>query len=187
MKPNLTLTDPSLVRLTALVHHRWTLRVLAELYRDDGAKFVTLVQRLSISRDSLVRTLEHLKILDLAVKNPGYGHPLRPEYVLTPVGQLIGSSTIRLLDHIAHLGSTDVVLKKWSLPVMLGVHHGLDRFTDLLSALPDVTSRALSLAVRDLENVHLLEREGSTYRLTEQGSRLAELLELLTESLPHIS
>lgn len=186
MKPNPTLPHPSLTRLTALVHHRWTLPVLGELYRDDGAKFVTLVHRLSISRDSLARTLEHLKTLDLAIKNPGYGHPLRPEYVLTPVGQLIGSNTITLLEHITHLGMTDVALKKWSLPVLLGVHHGLDRFTDLLSALPDMTSRALSLAVRDLEHAHLLRREGSTYQLTKHGAALASLLESLTESLPEM-
>ena len=181
MKP--TLTHVGLVRLTALVHHRWTLPVLGELYRDDGAKFVTLVHRLSVSRDSLARTLEHLKTLDLAVKNPGYGHPLRPEYVLTPVGQLIGSSTIMLLDQIADLGSMDVMLKKWSLPVILGVHHGLDRFTDLLGALPGVTSRALSLAVRDLEIAKLLRREDNTYHLTEHGVALAVLVETLTESL----
>ena len=73
----------NLASLTVLVHHRWALPVLGELYRDDGAKFVTLVHRLNVSKDSLARTLEHLRTLDLAVKNPGYGHPLRPEYVLT--------------------------------------------------------------------------------------------------------
>jgi DNA-binding HxlR family transcriptional regulator len=186
MKPKPNLTDPSLVRLTALVHHRWTLPVLGELYRDDGAKFVTLVHRLSISRDSLVRTLEYLQTLNLAVKNPGYGHPLRPEYVLTPIGQVIGSSTLELLQHIRQFGILEPMLKKWSLPVLLGVHHDLDRFTDLLAALPNVTSRALSLAVRDLENANILKRENNTYRLTKHGSRLAELLEPLTRSLPEM-
>jgi DNA-binding HxlR family transcriptional regulator len=174
----------NLACLTVLVHHRWALPVLGELYREDGAKFVTLVYRLNISKDSLVRTLDRLKTLDLAVKNPGYGHPLRPEYVLTPQGQVLGSSILPLLKHAQRFGFLELLLKKWSLPVLWAVHQGFGRFTDLLGALPNITSRALSLAVQDLEGIELLQREGSSYRLTNHGLEIVALLETLTESLP---
>jgi DNA-binding HxlR family transcriptional regulator len=179
--PNATTTNPDrLERLSALVHHRWTLPILAELYRDDGCKFVTLVNRLSLSRDSLSRTLEHLQTLGLAVKNPGYGHPLRPEYVLTPSGQLIGSDALHLINALRDLGLTEVALKKWSLPVLLAVHVGFERFTALLEAFPALTSRGLSISLRDLETSGLLQREpGSAYTLTPNGTRIAEVLEQL--------
>jgi DNA-binding HxlR family transcriptional regulator len=180
----LTDAQPShLERLVALVHHRWTLSVLAELYRDDGAKFVTLVNRLSLSRDSLSRTLEHLKTLDLAIKNPGYGHPMRPEYVLTPKGQLLGSSALELVQTTRQLEITDTIFKKWSFPVLHALHRPLERFTDLLEAIPGITTRALSLALRDLEEEGSVRREENAYRLTERGVALAAKLESFMQAL----
>lgn len=177
--PTTTDTD-HLEHLSTLVHHRWALPILSELYRDDGCKFVTLVNRLSVSRDSLSRTLEHLQTLGLAVKNPGYGHPLRPEYVLTPSGQLVGSDALELMNQLHDLGITDMALKKWSLPVTLAVHTGLERFSALLEAFPGLTSRALTLALRDLETSGLIQREAdSTYGLTPSGTRVAGALEQL--------
>ena len=176
--PSTTTTHSNhLQHLSALVHHRWALPILAELYRDDGCKFVTLVNRLSISRDSLSRTLQHLLVVGLAVKNPGYGHPLRPEYVLTPSGQLIGSSALELMDRLRQMEIADVMLKKWSLPVTLALHVGLERFGELLGAFPALTPRALTLALRDLETNGVLRRDaGTTYALTPTGTRIAEIL-----------
>ena len=71
-------------RLAQLFHHRWAVPVLAELHRTSGSRFVTLHRRLGIGRESLRRTLASLAEQDLVARNPGYGHPLRPEYVLTP-------------------------------------------------------------------------------------------------------
>ncbi len=176
--PSATTTHTDrLQHLSALVHHRWVLPILAELYRDDGCKFVTLVNRLTISRDSLSRTLEHLRTLGLAVKNPGYGHPLRPEYVLTPSGQLIGSDALTLMNTLRDLGITEVALKKWSLPVTLAVHTGFVRFSALLEAFPGLTSRGLTISLRDLETNGLIQREaGSVYALTPKGARIADAL-----------
>jgi DNA-binding HxlR family transcriptional regulator len=175
---NTTTTDTDrLERLSALVHHRWALPILAELYRDDGCKFVTLVNRLGISRDSLSRTLEHLQTLGLAVKNPGYGHPLRPEYVLTPSGQLIGSDALKLMNQLRDLGISEVALKKWSLPVTLAVHMGFERFSALLEVFSNLTSRALTISLRDLETNGLIQRQvGSVYALTPNGTRIADAL-----------
>ena len=174
-------TEPPLEALVTLLHHRWTLPVLAEIYRHDGAKFVTLANRLGLSRDSLSRTLGHLHALGLAIKNPGYGHALRPEYVLTPAGQIVASSAWPLLEHATRTGHTDVLLKKWSLPTLAATGHGQHRFTDLLAALPGATPRALTLALQDLERAALLERGGNTP--TDAGVRLLAHLEPLLGSL----
>ena len=79
--------------LVSLCHHRWTLPVLAEIERTRGSRFATLSGRLGAGGDSLRRTLRSLDHLGLVTRNPGYGHPLRPEYVFTPAGRRIGRAT----------------------------------------------------------------------------------------------
>ena len=77
--------------LVALFHNRWSVPILAELHRQRGSRFVTLARTLGMSRESLRRTLAALIESGLVGRNPGYGHPLRPEYVLTTRGDRIAS------------------------------------------------------------------------------------------------
>ena len=102
--------------LETLCHHRWSLPVLAEIGRTGGSRFATLTGRLGVTGESLRRTLAYLQGEGLLDRNPGYGHPLRPEYVLTTRGRLLAPRARRLLDTLA--GHEDVGLKKWSLPVL---------------------------------------------------------------------
>ena len=69
--------------LLTLCHHRWSLPVLAEIGRTGGSRFATLTGRLGVTGESLRRTLSYLQDEGLVARNPGYGHPLRAEYVLT--------------------------------------------------------------------------------------------------------
>ena len=50
----------SIEDLIALFHHRWSAPVLAELGRTRGTRFVVLVNRLGVGRESLRRTLAAL-------------------------------------------------------------------------------------------------------------------------------
>ena len=61
------------------------------------AKFVVLQKRLGISRSSLQRTLRALIDAGLVKKNPGYGHPMRPEYLLTERGAKVGAPAQALI------------------------------------------------------------------------------------------
>src|SRR5215213_11761735 len=76
----------STAALIALFHHRWAPPALAELARRDGVRFVELQNRLGVGRESLRRALDALLELGYARRNPGYGHPLRPEYLVTEPG-----------------------------------------------------------------------------------------------------
>jgi DNA-binding HxlR family transcriptional regulator len=164
--------------LIALCHHRWSIPVLAELERDQGAKFVTLVNRLNISRDALSRTLKALQQQGFVMRNPGYGHPLRPEYILTTSGQRVGPPSLALM-HVIHQNELeDVMLKKWALPIIHALRHQPVRFSDLLQ-LP-LTARALSLTSRELEGTEMIE---ASYQLTRKGKRIAKLLEILVANL----
>ena len=143
----------SIPDLIALFHHRWSAPVLAELLRQKGSRFAALTGTLGIGRESLRRTLDSLLELGLVARNPGYGHPLRSEYVLTRRGQPVATRCARLLT----VADDEILLRKWSLPV-LAARARPARFSELRSALPSVTPRALALALKDLQAAGLVER-----------------------------
>jgi DNA-binding HxlR family transcriptional regulator len=145
----------SIQDLIALFHHRWAAPILAELERQKGARFAALAGILGVSRESLRRTLVALIDLGLVARNPGYGHPLRPEYVLTEAGAHVASRCTRLLRALGD--AREVALRKWSLPVLVALRDA-GRFSELREELPGITPRALALALKDLQAAGLVER-----------------------------
>jgi DNA-binding HxlR family transcriptional regulator len=145
----------SIQDLITLFHHRWAAPVLAELDRQKGSRFAALAGVLGLGRESLRRTLDALIALGLVAKNPGYGHPLRPEYVLTERGVRVATRCRRLLDAVGD--EREIALRKWSLPVLVALRHAR-RFSELREELPGITPRALALALKDLQAAGLVER-----------------------------
>jgi len=170
--------------LPGLFHHRWAVPTLAALDAlGGGAKFVTLQRRLGASRDLLKQTLLALAEARLVSRNPGYGHPMRPEYVLTDTGHDLAPTCGVLVEKLQHLGVTDVGLKKWSLPVAHALEAAGGRFNRLRAALGDITPRALAQALRDLQQAGLVDRRlvddnppRTEYRLTRRGRPLTPVL-----------
>jgi DNA-binding HxlR family transcriptional regulator len=175
--------------LVALFHHRWSVPILAELHRQRGSRFVTLARTLGMSRESLRRTLAALIESGLVGRNPGYGHPLRPEYVLTTRGDRIASRSRPVVDLLRGRGLEEVGLKKWSMPIVFALGTGPLRFSELRDALEGISPRALALALKDLEGAGLVDRRvtgdyppATVYRLTASGRPLATLLARVTAS-----
>jgi len=159
--------------LADLLHHRSTVPVLAELHRSSGAKYVTLQKRLGVGRDSLRRTLGHLIGSGLVRRNPGYGHPMRPEYLLTETGNSLAAACVPLLARLRAGDAVDLGLRKWSLPIILALGEGSSRFSELRQTLPGASPRAMTMALSDLENAGLVDRRvvdqrppRTEYRLT---------------------
>jgi DNA-binding HxlR family transcriptional regulator len=156
---------PSLIELC---HHRWALPILAELHLlGGGSKFVTLVNRLNISKDALSRTLRALLEMRLIERNLVHAHPLRPEYLLTNSSKPIAQAASVLFAGLP----SEVLLKKWALPT-LEVLLTETTFSKLLTQLQPITNRALDLTLDDLESCALLERHSMT--LTPQGREVAQ-------------
>jgi len=145
----------SISDLIALFHHRWAAPVLAELERQKGSRFAALAGSLGLGRESLRRTLDGLIALGLVERNPGYGHPLRPEYVLTAAGAPVARRCARLLGAVGD--ERELALRKWSLPVLVALQRA-GRFSELRDELPGISPRALALALRDLQAGGLVER-----------------------------
>lgn len=186
-------------RLAALLDRRWAVPVLAELSRGaagvsglggGGAKFVTLVHRLGVPRETLSRTLETLIRDGWVVRNPGYGHPVRPEYLLSEAGVSLARACADLLAALAPTGGEPLVQRKWSLPVAGAMASGSARFGEIKAMLPGVTSRALAMALKELEAQGLIERRVDdqypprpTYALAGRNEELIEALRRLESAL----
>ena len=134
--------------LVALFHNRWSVPILAELHRQRGSRFVTLSRTLGLSRESLRRTLAALTDAGLVGRNPGYGHPLRPEYVLTRAGERISGACRPLVEQLRRGNLEEIGLKKWSMPVVFALAEGPLRFSELRDRLEGVSPRALALALK---------------------------------------
>ncbi len=180
------------IPLPTLLERRWSLPVLAELHRAKGAKFVTLAARTGASRKAIRDTLAHLARLGLVMRNPGYGHPLRPEYLLTTRALQIGPRFQDLHDTLAAHNLLDAALKKWSLPVLSLVSrtHGGARFSELRTSL-DITDRALTLALKDLQRINLITRlvldaypPTTLYQATGRAAPVVAALETLLGEFP---
>lgn len=169
----------------ALFHHRWAAPILAELHASSGAKLVTLVNRLKAPRDSVQRTLAALIDEGWVRRNPGHGHPLRPEYLLTERGEALGRACAPLLAELRALASEEVGLKKWSMPVVLALREA-ERFSELKLALEGVTSRALTLALKDLLKLGLVERHVSQDFPPTVGYRLSAVARPLQRRLARL-
>ncbi len=77
------------------------------------------------------------------------------------------------------------------MPVLLAVHQGAGRFSELEVTLPGVSARALALALKDLQEVGLVDRVVEddypprvTYAVGRKGRRVARLLAEVTLSRP---
>lgn len=181
-------------RLIALFHRRWGMPILAELERSGGAKFVTLVHRVGRAGDgsggggggggasegAVRQALDDLIARGWVRRNPGYGHPLRPEYILTRAGGRIAPVCVRLEDALDSVGARAVALRKWSMPVLDAVADGPRRFRQIAEHLTGITDRALAIALKDLSSSDLIERQEADptaiYRGTPRGLVLAPVL-----------
>ena len=130
-----------------------------------------------MSRDALRQTLDSLIALGLVIPNPGYGHPARPEYILTHEGRQAAPECARLVEHVRQTGLDAVAFKKWTLPTVAALRRP-QRFAEVRRTV-GATARALTLTLKDLVDAGLVERRvhddfppRTSYRLTLMGRAL---------------
>jgi DNA-binding HxlR family transcriptional regulator len=175
-----TLDEPLLRMLTA---HRWAVPVMALLARENGSRFAVIAARFGLSSNSLTRCLQHLRESGWVIPNPGHGHPLRPEYVLTESGLAAGAACERIMESRVKLGLEAADLPRWGLPLIAGMDGEWTRFGMLQSRLAPVTPRALSMTLQTMIGHDLVKRRLEDrfpplplYGLTGRGQDLAGAL-----------
>lgn len=167
-----------------LVGSRWFIPLLALASGEEGVRAAALVARLGISRSLLAGLLDQLLRKGWLMRNPGHGHPLRPEYVLTEAGRPVGAWCERVMTERLNLGLDRKALGRWSLPVLGRLDRRWERFSWLEAQLSPISPRSLSLALKQLLEARLVDRrlEDSfpprpLYGLTSRGQRLARAME----------
>lgn len=80
----------------------------------------------------------------------------------------------------------DLLGKRWQLAILYAAHLGAVRFGEFSESVGGVSARMLTERLRELEEAGLMERvviptspPQVEYRLTEQGQRLAPVLEAM--------
>lgn len=169
--------------LAELFHHRWSIPILAQLQGRDGGRVVELAHVLGASRGGVKQAVDALGRLELLGRNPGHGHPLRPEFLLTPLGHRLVDPSCALVRLIDGWSISGQAFRKWPLPVVYGLGEEGGRFTQVRGRLPEITDRALSDALQVLETAALVDRvvhddrpPAVHYRPTQRGSELRPLL-----------
>lgn len=173
-------SSASHIQLAQLTSHRWLIPLLADLAAHGGARFVELVNRLHLARDSCARTLDAATAQGWVRRNPGHGHPLRPEYVLTETGKAAAIRAATITEAQTAIGLPTGAATRWGLPLVAGIGMGHDRFNALSRLLAPATPRALSQGLTVLSQHGLVVREvvdgrppTSRYDLTQGGALLA--------------
>jgi DNA-binding HxlR family transcriptional regulator len=78
--------------------------------------------------------------------------------------------------------AAELVGKRWTAAIIYSLFHGLNRFTDLVNAIPGVSSRMLTERLKELEVEGIIERSVYAetpvrieYTLTKKGLALREV------------
>ena len=174
----------SIKDLRSLGERRWALPVLAALAAEGGSsRFVLLLNRLGCARSALVSALEHLSKQGWIERNPGHGHPLRPEYLLTAKGAVIATQATEIEAVAAILGLEPKAFQRWTLPLTFELRASARRFTQLKTQLAPATPRALSLTLKQMMGHDLVSRAvvddfppAPHYDLTQRGRVLAQAI-----------
>lgn len=165
--------SPLLITLTS---HRWNLPLVAHLGEQGRSPFNALVRDLAVSRDSLSRSLRALTI-------PGWLRREDTLYRLTAQGLILSPPCADLIETVRRAALESVLLRKWSLPIAAALRHWTLRFSELKAMLGDITPRALTLALKDMQAAGLVHREviggfppSTSYRLTPMGEEFLPAL-----------
>lgn len=144
-----------LVKLTA---RAWSLHILALMHNGVPGRQAALISASGAGRTAFAKSLTHLVELKLLERNPGHGHPLRPEYKLTERGVLAAQSADRIKMAVPHPSERLLLRRAWTVPV-LAVSDKPRYFKDIKGALDPITDRALSQSLKQLQARDWLRRD----------------------------
>jgi len=173
---------PLLVKLTSKA---WSLKILALLHSGVPARQAPLIAATTASRSAFAASLEHLIQLRLLERNPGHGHPLRPEFRLTEQGKVVAAMAERVLEAVPDEEGFNVLKRSWSVPI-LALTQAPSRFSAIRSGLGTITDRALSQSLGMLEERAWLRREIDvsqrtpfpTYQAVKTGQKINQAIGL---------
>ena len=143
--------------LVKLTSRAWSLDILALMQSGTPGRQAALVTASGAGRTALVQSLEHLIDIGLLERNPGHGHPLRPEYRLTPAGIEAAIMAQRIKNTDTDTTGLKLLRRAWTVPV-LAVSSAPVHFSDIKSELISISDRALSQSLKQLMAQRWIQR-----------------------------
>ena len=140
-------------RLVNITCRAWTLPILASLHNGVPGRQAPLLAATGAGRSSFALSMDHLIEIGLLERNPGYGHPLRPEFRLTEEGIRAAA----LAHDVKGNGGRLVLRKAWTVPVLATLQEPRP-FGGIKAGLGSITDRALSQSLKSLEGEGWVER-----------------------------
>ena len=135
----------------------WALPILAKLHAGVPGRQATLLTATGAGRTAFAQSMEHLIAIGLMERNPGYGHPLRPEFRLTPAGQAAAEVASKILD-APQADEQGLLRRAWTVPVLATLQKP-SQFIEIKRNLSPITDRALSQSLRGLEERSWIDRQ----------------------------
>lgn len=170
--------------LVKVTSRAWSLNILALLHAGTPGRQSALLSETGAGRTAFTQSLGHLLDLGLVERNPGHGHPLRPEYRLSSNG----TDVAIIADNIKRAtpqASSTLLRRAWTIPVLVASREPR-YFNEIKSELATITDRALSVSLKQLEEQHWLERSINmeirhprpVYQVVNAGARICQAVSL---------
>lgn len=170
----------TLVKLTS---RAWSLDILALMHSGTPGRQASLVSASGAGRTALVQSLDHLVDIGLLERNPGHGHPLRPEYRLTCKGQATAIIADNIRGVVHEPDGRNLLRRAWTVPILVASQKPR-HFTDIKTELDSITDRALSQSLKQLQGQHWLLRTVDSaiiptrplYQATDTGAEICRIV-----------
>lgn len=134
----------------------WALPILANLHDGVPGRQASLLAATGASRTSFAQSMEHLISIGLLERNPGYGHPLRPEFRLTSQG-IRAAAIANKIQRVSREEDQDLLRRSWTVPILTSLHTPR-HFNEIRKNLLPITDRALSHSLRSMEERNWVRR-----------------------------
>ena len=136
-------------QLVNITSRAWALPILSSLHTGVAGRQAPLLAATGASRTAFAQSMEHLISIGLLGRNPGHGHPLRPEFRLTPPG-IEAAAIAHKIQSASAAPDRDLIRRSWTLPILTTLRTP-SHFNDIKRNLQTISDRALSQSLKSME------------------------------------
>ncbi|WP_010140914.1 winged helix-turn-helix transcriptional regulator [Oceanicola sp. S124] len=137
--------------LVKITSRAWSLDILDRMGVGVAGRQAPLLAATGASRTAFAQSMGHLIDLGLVERNPGHGHPLRPEFRLTATGVGAAAMAGRILAACPEQAEVALLRRSWTVPVLTACQQP-SRFSEIKRVLSPITDRALSASLKELQD-----------------------------------
>jgi len=135
----------------------WALPILSSMYNGVPGRQAPLLVATGASRTAFAQSMDHLIECGLVERNPGHGHPLRPEFRLTQFGKSV-APIAHQIQSVSSEQDQVLIRKTWTLPILTTLQSPR-QFSEIRRSLNTITDRALSHSLISLEDRNWVRRD----------------------------